>query len=243
MDYSNLKIPNHLALIVDGNGRWASEQGLSRSEGHKQGYINLKKILTYIYSKKIKYVSAYLFSTENFKRSKIEVEYIMNLFVTSLKDVLKFCHENKIKAIFSGRRDNLSPKVLKAMDNITKETSIYEDKIFNICFNYGGRAEIVDAAKKIAIDSKEGKLDINNLDEKTFENYLYQELPPVDYLIRTSGEQRISNFLLWQCSYAEFYFPKVYFPDFDEKEFDKAIVEYSKKDRRFGGIKYEKESN
>ena len=239
MDYSKLKIPNHVALIVDGNGRWATEKGMNRSAGHKQGFLNLKKLTAYIFSKNIKCISAYLFSTENFKRSQMEVSFIMGLLTDQLQDILNFCHEEKIKAVFSGRKEHLSDKVLKAINEIEKETEIYNDRLFNICFNYGGHAEIIDATKKIVKDVQNGNLDINTLDENIFNKYLYQDLPPVDLMIRTSGEQRLSNFMLWQNSYAEFYFPKTYFPDFDENEFDKAILEYTKRDRRFGGIDYE----
>ncbi len=243
MDYSKLKVPNHVAIIVDGNGRWATEKGMTRSEGHNEGFLNVKKLSAYIFSKNIKYLSAYLFSTENFKRSKKEVDFLMNLLVGKLKEILEFCHEEKIKAVFSGRKENLSDKVIKAMIKIEEETKDYQGRVFNICFNYGGHAEIVDATKKIVKDVENGKLDINDLDENTFSKYLYHNLPPVDLMIRTSGEQRLSNFMLWQNSYAEFYFPKTYFPDFDEKEFDKAIVEYTKRDRRFGGINYENKNN
>lgn len=243
MDYTELKIPNHIAFIVDGNGRWAKLKGKNRSEGHLAGFINLKKIIKYVFSKKIKYLSAYLFSTENFKRSKQEVNFIMNLLTSKLKDILNLCHEEKIKVVFSGRKDNLSKKVLEVISQIEEETSIYEDRVFNICFNYGGRAEIIDASKKIAYDYSKGNLNLEELDENIFGKYLYQDLPPVDLMIRTSGEERLSNFMLWQCSYAEFYFPKVLFPDFDEKQFDKAIIEYTKRDRRFGGIDYEKKNN
>ncbi len=243
MDYSKLKVPNHVAIIVDGNGRWATEKGMSRSEGHNEGFINLKKLSAYIFSKKIKYLSAYLFSTENFKRSKMEINFLMDLLVTKLKEILSFCHEEKIKVVFSGREENLSKKVIETMRIIEKETNDYKDKLFNICFNYGGHAEIIDATKKIVKDIQNGKLDINKLDENTFNKYLYQNLPPIDLMIRTSGEQRLSNFMLWQNSYAEFYFPKTYFPDFDENEFDKAILEYTKRDRRYGGIDYENKNN
>ena len=215
MDYSNLKVPNHVAIIVDGNGRWATERGMTRSEGHNEGFLNVKRLSAYIFSKNIKYLSAYLFSTENFKRSKKEVDFLMNLLVGKLKEILEFCHEE----------------------------SIYQDRVFNICFNYGGHAEIIDATKKIVKDVQAGNLNLDKLDEDTYSKYLYQDLPPVDLMIRTSGEQRLSNFMLWQNSYAEFYFPKTYFPDFDEKEFDKAILEYTKRDRRFGGIDYENKNN
>ncbi len=243
MDYSKLKVPNHVAIIVDGNGRWATEKGKSRSEGHKQGFLNLKKLTAYIFSKNIKYISVYLFSTENFKRSKGEVSFIMSLLTDQLNEILNFCHEEKIKAVFSGRKEHLAKKVLEAMQKIEEETKNYDDKIFNICFNYGGHAEIIDATKKIVEDVQNGKLNIDTLDEQTYNKYLYQNLPPVDLMIRTSGEQRLSNFMLWQNSYAEFYFPKTYFPDFDEQQFDKAIIEYTKRDRRFGGIDYENQNN
>lgn len=239
-----VKIPNHVGIIVDGNGRWATNQGLPRSKGHEAGFKNIQKLTAYIYKKGVKYISAYLFSTENFKRSEEEVGYIMNtLLVGSLKEILKFCKEEKIHAIFSGRKENLSDKVLKAMQEIEDSTKDYKDKTFNICFNYGSHFEIIDATKKIVKDVNEGKLDIDSLDEQKFTKYLYQDIPPIDLLIRTSGEMRISNFMLWQAAYAEFYFPKTLFPDFKEKDFDLALEEYTKRDRRFGGINYENKSN
>ena len=242
MDYTKLKVPNHLALIVDGNGRWAKGRGKKRSEGHLAGFINLKKIIKYTYSKNIKYLSAYLFSTENFKRSEQEVNFIMGLLTSKLKDILDLCHEEKIKVVFSGRREGLAKKVQEVIKKIEKETDIYKDRVFNICFNYGSKAEIIDASKKIAEDYSKGIIKLDEIDEEKFNSYLYQNLPPIDLMIRTSGEERLSNFMLWQCSYAEFYFPKVLFPDFNEEEFDKAILEYTKRDRRFGGINYEKKS-
>ena len=235
MDYSKLKVPNHVAIIVDGNGRWATEKGMSRSEGHQQGFLNLKKLLAYMFSKNIKYISAYLFSTENFKRSKVEVNFLMNLLTGQLTEILEFCHQEKIKAVFSGRKENLSKKVVEAMEKIEQDTSKYQEKIFNICFNYGGHAEIIDATKKIVKDVQAGKLDMNKLDEETFNHYLYQDLPPIDLLIRTSGEKRLSNFMLYQASYAELYFTDTYFPSFDEEAYEQAIDECLKRNRRFGG--------
>ena len=239
MDYSNLKIPNHVAIIVDGNGRWAKEKGLSRSKGHDAGFKRLKEITNYAFKKGIKVVSVYVFSTENFKRSKEEVDHLMNLFVTGFKKD-KFYQKENIKVIFSGRSNPLSDEVIDSMSKITEETKNNYGGILNVCLNYGGRSEIIDATKKIAKDVIENKLNIDNIDEELFSSYLYQELPDVDLMIRTSGELRLSNFLLWQNSYAEFYFPKTYFPDFDEKEFDKAILEYTKRDRRYGNINYNK---
>ena len=243
MDYTKLKVPKHVGFIVDGNGRWAKARGKKRSDGHLAGFINLKRIIKYVFSKNITYLSAYLFSTENFKRSEQEVNFIMNLFTSKLNDILNLCHEEKIRVVFSGRRDNLSKKVLNNIAKIENDTFNYENKIFNICFNYGGRAEIIDASIKIACDYKDGKINIDDLDEEMFNSYLYQDLPPIDLMIRTSGEERLSNFMLWQCSYAEFYFSKVFFPDFNESEFDRAILEYTNRDRRFGGINYAEKNN
>ena len=239
MDYSKLKIPNHVAIIVDGNGRWAKERGLSRSKGHDAGFKRLKEITNYAFKKGINIVSIYVFSTENFKRSKEEVDHLMNLFVTGFKKD-KFYQKENIKVIFSGRTTPLNNEVLNAMNIITEETKNNTSGILNVCLNYGGRSEIVDATKKIIKDVIDNKLKQEEINEEIYTKYLYQDLPDVDLMIRTSGELRLSNFMLWQNSYAEFYFPKTYFPDFDEKEFDKAIIEYTKRDRRYGNIDYNK---
>ena len=237
MDYSNLKIPNHVAIIVDGNGRWAKERGLPRSMGHDAGFKRLKEITCYAFNKGIKVVSVYVFSTENFKRSKEEVDHLMNLFVNGFKKDKFYLKEN-IKVVFSGRKEPLRQDVLEAMDKIVSDTKNNTKGILNICLNYGSRSEIIDATKKIVNDIENGKLNIDEINEEMYHKYLYQDLPDVDLMIRTSGELRLSNFLLWQNSYAEFYFPKTYFPDFTKEEFDKAIVEYTSRDRRFGSINY-----
>lgn len=233
MNYNNLKIPNHVAIIVDGNGRWAQERGLPRLKGHDAGFENLKKLGKYILSKDIKILSLYVFSTENFKRDKKEVDHLMDLFVLMFKRDKNFFMKNNIKVIFSGRDKPLPKKVIEARDKLTELTKDNTGGILNICLNYGGRAEIVDATKRIIKDN----IDINDISEELFSKYLYQDLPDVDLMIRTSGELRLSNFLLWQVSYAEFYFPKIYFPDFKEEDFDDAILVYNKRDRRYGGIK------
>ena len=244
MNYDNLKIPNHVAIILDGNGRWATEKKLSRSEGHKQGFETLKKISTYILHTGVKQLSVFAFSTENFKRSNEEVEFLMNLFVKKFESEGKYFNKNNVKVIFSGRREKPLPeKVVKTMEKMEETTKNNTGGILNICINYGGQSEIVDATKKIVQEIKENKINIEDINENTFKNYLYQNLEPIDLLIRTSGENRISNFMLWQASYSEFYFPSVYFPDFNEEEFYKAILEYNNRDRRFGGINYEKKSN
>lgn len=233
------KIPVHVAIICDGNGRWANAKGLPRWKGHEEGFKNAKKISSYVFSKGVKYLSLYLFSTENFKRPKKEVDYIMGLLTTKLSDILKFCHEEKIRAIVSGKDENLSLEVISILRKIEEETKNY-DKVLNMCFNYGSKAEIVDAAMKFALDYKNNNI---KLTEELFDEYLYQKLPPIDLLIRTSGEKRISNFMLWQCAYSEFYFSNVYFPDLDGTEFDNALYEYNNRDRRYGGLNNEKENN
>lgn len=233
MNSTNILIPNHVAIILDGNGRWAKERGLKRTEGHREGYKTLKKISKYILHKGTKYLSVFAFSTENFNRPKEEVDYLMNLFIKGFKNDTWYFNKENIRVVFSGRKEKLSKEVLEAMDVMEKDTLNNTGGILNICLNYGGRAEIVDAVNKIIKDKKE------SITEEEFKKYLYQDLPDIDLMIRTSGEIRISNFMLWQLSYAELYFPNCYFPDFLEEEYDKALTEYTKRDRRFGGLKNE----
>lgn len=240
---NNLKIPTHVAIILDGNGRWALERGKTRSEGHFHGFNNLDKLSEYIFDKGIKILSIYAFSTENFKRSKEEVNYLMSLFTEAFKRYCERLNKRNIKIIFSGRREPLPKKVLKIMDKVTEDTKNNTGSIFNICVNYGGQFELVDAVKKIATKVKLNEINIDDIDPTMLNSNMYQDLPPVDLLIRTSGEYRLSNFLLWQNAYAEFYFPPVHFPAFDEKEFDKALLEFNKRDRRFGGIKNAKKDH
>jgi len=231
------KIPNHVAIIMDGNGRWAQQRGLKRTKGHEKGADALKTISEYVYKKGVKVLSVFAFSTENWKRDKEEVDYLMNFFLTAFKKNFDAVKKEGIKVVFSGVSDKLSDKVLDAMHKMTEETKNNPNGIFNICINYGGQDEIVNATKKIAKEVKEGTLDIDDINQDMYNKYLFNELPPIDLLIRTSGEERISNFMLWQAAYAEFYFADTLWPDFDEKEFDKALEVYTKRDRRFGGIK------
>ena len=224
MDYSNLKVPNHVAIILDGNGRWAKERGLTRSMGHDAGFTNLKNISKYILSKGIKVLSVYAFSTENFKRSKDEVDYLMNIFTSKFKSCIKDFNKENIKVIFSGRDKPLPNKVLKAMKELGEATKDNTKGILNICINYGGRSELVDTCKKIGKMVENKEISIDDIDEELVSRNLYNDLPDVDLMIRTSGELRLSNFMLWQNSYAEFYFPKTYFPDFDGEEFDKGSI-------------------
>lgn len=228
-----LKIPNHVAIILDGNGRWAKEQGKKRTEGHKEGFNNLKKLSKYVLNKGTKTLSVFAFSTENFSRPKEEVDFLMNLFLEGFKKDSKYFQKENIKVVFSGRKEPLSENVLKAMNDLAEMTKDNTLGTLNICLNYGGRAEIIDATKKIINDN------IKEIDEEVFKKYLYNDLPDIDFMIRTSGELRISNFMLWQLSYAELYFPKCYFPDFNELEYDKALLEYNNRKRRFGSLNNE----
>lgn len=231
-----LKIPNHVGIILDGNGRWAKEKGKTRSYGHLHGFNNLKKLAKHIFNKGVKVLSVYAFSTENFKRSKDEVDFLMNLFIDKFMELEDL--EN-VKIVFSGiKKSPLPDKVIEVIKELEEKTKNNTGHIFNICVNYGGQSEIVDACKKICNDVLNDKISIDDIDTNTFPTYLYNNLPPVDFLIRTSGELRISNFMLWQISYAEFYFPDTYFPDFNEDEFDKSLLVYNKRDRRFGNINY-----
>lgn len=230
-----LIIPTHVGIIVDGNGRWAQQRGLSRSEGHKAGFHRLKEICIYAKEMGLKYLSLYVFSTENFKREKKEVDYLMDLFVRLYKDEFQDLMKNGIRVVFSGRREPLPPKVLDAMDRIVEESKNNTEAVVNFCLNYGGQTEMLDMTKKIAQQVVDGKLAIEDITLDTLHDNLYQNLPPLDYVIRTSGELRLSNFMLYQASYAEFYFPKTYFPDFTTNDFKDAIVEFNKRNRRFGG--------
>lgn len=233
----SLKIPNHLAIIMDGNGRWAKQRGKKRSMGHLEGSKTLEDLAVYAVRKGIKVLSVYAFSTDNFKRSEDEVSYLMNLFTTLFKTKLKKIQNEGIKVVFSGRKYPLSNDVLDAMDKIVEKTKDNKNGILNICINYGGQEEIVDATKKIVNDIEKGKLKEEDLNKEIFNKYLYQDLPPIDLLIRTSGEYRVSNFMLYQMSYSEFYFTDTLFPDFKESELDKAIESYNHRNRRFGNAK------
>lgn len=237
------KLPIHVGIIMDGNGRWAKKRGLSRSIGHKMGAKNLKKLLKHIYKRNIKIVSIYAFSIENFKRDKKEVEYLMDLSIKFFTNELKTFMKEKIKVLFSGRKDNLRVDVINAMNELEENTKNNTKGILNICFNYSGQKEIVDAIKKIAMKINNNEITIDDINEDSVSENMYQVLPPLDFVIRTSGELRTSNFMIWESSYAEYYFPNTLFPDFNEKEFDIAIEEFQKRNRRFGGITNENESN
>ena len=231
---NDVVLPTHVGIIMDGNGRWAKKRGLKRSFGHKKGAENLEKLLNHIFKLGIPYVSVYAFSTENFKRDIDEVNYLMDLFVKYFTKKKKLFIKEGLKVIFSGSKVGLRDDVISGMKELEESTKDLKNGTFNICLNYGGRLEIIDTIKKITKDVIDKKVDINSIDEEYVSKNMYQDLPNLDFVIRTSGEQRISNFMLWQSSYAEYYFPDTLFPDFTPDEFDKALLEYSKRNRRFG---------
>lgn len=225
---------NHLAIIVDGNGRWAKSIGKIRSYGHLKGYENLKKIINYVNDNlDIKYISLFVFSTENFKRSKDEVDYLMNLFKKGFKEEKDVYIKKNMKVVFSYKKEGLSKDIISIIEEVESSTKDNTGLVVNFCLNYGGRSEIVDACKKIIDD----KVDKNDITESLFSKYLYKELPDIDLMIRTSGEQRISNFMLWSLSYSELYFTKTYFPAFTTNELLEIIDDFNNRDRRYGNAK------
>ena len=225
---------NHLAIIVDGNGRWAKSIGKIRSYGHLKGYENLKKIINYVNDNlDIKYISLFVFSTENFKRSKDEVDYLMNLFKKGFKEEKDVYIKKTMKVVFSYKKEGLSKDIISIIEEVESSTKDNTGLVVNFCLNYGGRSEIVDACKKIIDD----KIDKNDITEDLFKDYLYNKLPDIDLMIRTSGEQRISNFMLWSLSYSELYFTKTYFPAFTTTELLEIIDDFNNRDRRYGNAK------
>ena len=233
----NNALPRHIAIIMDGNGRWAKQRGLPRKMGHAAGSETFRRIATYCKNLGVEYLTVYAFSTENWKRSQDEVQAIMALFEKYLHEAIDEMEQDHIRLKILGELGPISPK-LRALIARTDEISThYQGFQANICLNYGGRDEIIHAARRYAQDYAEGKVD-GELTEEQFGNYLYSAgIPDPDLLIRPGGEYRISNFLLWQCAYAEFYFTDVLWPDFSPAELDKAIAAYNSRDRRYGGVK------
>lgn len=244
MEYCNLKIPHHVAIILDGNGRWAKARGMTRSEGHRAGFDNLTSLSKHVFKTGVKVLSVFAFSTENFKRSKEEVSFLMHIFENKFKEYAEKLRKDNIKVVFSGGRgEPVKKKIISIMNECEEITKHCTGGIMNICFNYGSHLEMVEAIKRIHADLNNNIIDINNINEDLIYHYMFQDLPPIDFLIRTSGEVRLSNFMLYQLSYAELFFPKIYFPDFNNEAFDNALIEYTKRDRRFGGINYETKNN
>ena len=227
----------HIAFIMDGNGRWAKKRGLPRHLGHKRGCEVCTDIYEGCLENNIQVMSLYAFSTENWNRPKDEINHLFDYLEIFFKKEIKRFMKDGSRVAVSGDLSRIPEKTRKVILESIEKTKDNKNFVFNICLNYGGKNEIVRATKQICEDVKEGKISIDDINEKSFENYLYtKDLPPVDLLIRTSGEQRTSNFLLWQLAYAEFIFTKTYWPDFDKKELNECIAEFKTRDRRYGGI-------
>lgn len=236
LDLNN--IPNHIALILDGNGRWAKKRMMPRTYGHLHGVFNIKKIVLHAQELGVKAVSLYCFSTENWRRPQEEVDYLMKLPIRYFKKFAKGLFDSDVRVIFSGRKDHFNKDLVDLINYIEKMTSNHKGIVCNVCFDYGSRDEITRAVKDIAAMYKEGTISLDDITEDFISNHLDTHgLSDCDLLIRTSGEERLSNYLLWQLAYAELYFTDVLWPDFTPEEFDKAIADYQRRNRRYGGLK------
>jgi undecaprenyl diphosphate synthase len=224
-------VPVHIGFILDGNRRWASENGLPKLVGHKKGYENLKKIAEECFDRGIKVVSAYIFSTENWKREKAEVDYLMDLALKLFQKDLKELIKKNIRVVVSGSRERLSDKLVSAIEKAEADTAQNTRGTVNICFNYGGQTEIADAIKAILNAGVKSEEVTTELVRK---NLYKPTLPPVDYIVRTSGEHRLSNFLLWDSAYAELNFVDTHWPAFSSQDLDEVLEEYHHRTRRFG---------
>jgi len=230
-------IPKHIAIIMDGNGRWAKARGLPRTAGHQEGIKRIKEIVKAANKLGIKYLTIFAFSTENWDRPKEEVDMLMRYLDNFLRNEIEDLNKNNIRLLVIGRDKPLPDYLLKRIRSAEDYTKNNTGMTLVVALNYGARQEIIDAIKKYVCMVKENKEDIHNLNEEKFKNFLYTcDIPDPDLLIRTSGEMRLSNFLLWQISYTEFYFTKKYWPDFTEKDLLEAISDYQKRERRFGRI-------
>ena len=223
------RLPQHIALIMDGNGRWAKKRGMLRTYGHKIGVESLRVVIRHARKLGIKVISFYAFSTENWNRPKDEVDEIFRLVGDLVKEKKEDCIKNNIRFRVIGEKTRLSKELLADLEDFQERTKDNDGLTVQIALNYGGRSEIIGAVNRILADKLE------SVDEETFKKYLQTaDIPDPDLLVRTSGEQRLSNFMMYQCAYTELYFPKVHWPDFREKELEEAIIAYQKRDRRFG---------
>ena len=231
---NGLRIPYHVAIIMDGNGRWAQQRGLPRVMGHRAGTNNIRRVLQAATEHGIKVLTIYAFSTENWGRPPAEVRGLMQLLSRTIRDQLKELNENGVQIRHSGSlvgiSDTLRRQILEALEMTRNNSRI----VLNVAFNYGGRSEIIDAVQRMIVD----QVPVESITEDLFSDYLYTHgLPDPDLIVRTGGEYRLSNFLIWQAAYAEYYATPTYWPDFDEVELHKAIVAYTERDRRFGKVK------
>lgn len=233
-----MNIPQHVAIILDGNGRWAKAKGMPRNYGHAQGSKNVEKICEEAWRMGIKYLTVYAFSTENWNRPKEEVDALMKLLRNYMKTCLKTAAKNDMKVRVIGDVTRLDEDIQKRIKELEEATRENGGLNFQIAINYGSRDEITRAVRALAKDVKEGKIEPQQIDEARIETYLdTHDIPDPDLLIRTSGEQRLSNYLLWQLAYTEFYFTDIPWPDFSKQELEKAIEQYNYRDRRYGGVK------
>jgi len=226
-------LPNHVAIIMDGNGRWAQQRGLPRLEGHRAGVGSLRSVIECLSEYQIKYVTIYGLSTENLRRPEEEITGLLNLLEEIIDKETVELHKRGIRLRHLGRLDGLSPHLEQAVTRVIELTKNNTGMTLSFAFNYGGRTEILDAVRRLIAKG----IPPQKIDEKLFNSYLYTAgLPDVDLIIRTGGELRISNFLVWQAAYSEYYFTEVLWPDFDRKEVEKALLSYSQRQRRFGGL-------
>lgn len=236
IDYTN--IPLHIAIIMDGNGRWATKRGLPRAMGHKAGVEAIREIIKECNRLGIKYLTLYAFSTENWIRPKDEIDNLMKLLVEYLRNEFDELNSNGVVINHIGDITKLPPKCVKELQNAYEKTKNNKGVVMNLALNYGGRDEILKGVNNIIKDVKSGKIIDEEITEEIFSNYLYTaSMPDPEIIIRPSGEKRISNFLLWQCAYAEFWYSNICWPDFKSENLREAIIEYQSRDRRFGGVK------
>lgn len=232
------RLPKHIGIIMDGNGRWAQRRGLPRTAGHRAGAETVKKIVREANKLGIKYLTVYAFSTENWKRPKSEVDTLMDLLLNYLKDAEKIMQNDNIQLRMLGSDKELSQEIRDRIERVRELTKDNDGIVWNIALNYGSREEITHSVKEIAKKVKSGELEPEDIKEQDIADNLYTAgQPDVDLMIRTSGEQRLSNFMLWQVSYAEFWYTNKHWPDFGEKDLRQAIIDYQNRGRRFGGIK------
>ncbi|SDB10839.1 undecaprenyl diphosphate synthase [Pseudobutyrivibrio sp. YE44] len=232
-----MNVPEHIAIILDGNGRWAKSKGMPRTYGHTVGAKNVETICRAANEMGVKYVTMYAFSTENWSRPADEVKALMKLLGEYVKTCMRTAKKDNLRVRFIGDLTKLDPKLISAINELTEYSSQFTGLTLTIAINYGSRDEMTRAIRQVATDAKDGKLEIEDINEELFSSYLdTKDIPDPDFMIRTSGEQRLSNYLLWQLAYAEFYFTPVAWPEFTPDELKKAIEEYDKRNRRFGGI-------
>ena len=230
-------VPNHIAIILDGNGRWAKKRGLPRTAGHTQGAKNIETISRAAYKMGVKYLTIYVFSTENWKRPQSEVDAIMKLLNNYLSNCLKNAKKNNMQVRILGDKTRLDPDMQKKIAELEEVSKQYDGLNLNVAINYGSRDEIVRATRTIAEDVRSGKINPDDITDEMISDYLdTREVPDPDFLIRTSGEERLSNYLLWQLAYSEFYFTDVPWPDFSVKDLEMAIEEYNRRNRRYGNV-------